>query len=303
MGIFIAYLLGILSALNSKYHNADRNSYSSNSPCQKTPLDKPISVMCVPPTESDEERAKKEKKERRKTIMFWVEIVSAIILFGYLGVTILIWCANKQAAKAAKEAADTAHDTLIISERPWMSASIELLGPGLIFDPNGSASLNLGVAVKNIGHSVANSIDVRAEMYPMSYDEIGVFKDPIQRESAFCDKFRQEIPRDPRMLGTLFPQDGTMKNITVSMNNADMDSAGMPFNKGNMKYVMPVIYGCVNYGFSFDKLTHQTQFIYVLSWLNPQEPTHRFAIKRISGTVPLSSLLIDRYYFGGALAD
>jgi hypothetical protein len=70
--------------------------------------------MCIPPPESDEERANQKKNERRKTIKFWVEIASAIILLGYLGVTILIWCATKQAIQSAEK-------TSRREQRAWLS--------------------------------------------------------------------------------------------------------------------------------------------------------------------------------------
>ena len=102
MGMLIAYLLGILTASKPKHQPTDQVSYSSQPSFKQPPSDRPISVMCIPPAESDEEQTEKKKKRRRKTIKLWAEVVSAIVLLGYFGVTILIWCANNKAAIAAQ---------------------------------------------------------------------------------------------------------------------------------------------------------------------------------------------------------
>jgi hypothetical protein len=230
------------------------------------------------------------------------EKAAVVVALGILFVNTWQSCATQKAANAAQDAADTAHDTLVVSERPWITVTVGLNGPGLTFNPDGSASLNLGIAVKNIGHSVATGINIRPEMFAMSFSANGMFNEPLDKQSSFCEKVRKAAI-DPRRLFTLFPTEDTTANITVTLTKADIDSAIMPFNKRDAKYVLPVIYGCVNYQFSFDKLTHQTQFIYELSQFNPVEPSHQFPIKIISGTVPLTNLVVRKYYFGGSLAD
>ena len=101
MGVLIAYLLGILTTSKSKNHHAGHRSNSSDATQEQSPSDRPLSVVCIPPTESIEEKAKKEKKDRRETVAVVAEIVSAAILLLYFGVTILIWNANKKAADIA----------------------------------------------------------------------------------------------------------------------------------------------------------------------------------------------------------
>src|ERR1017187_9841678 len=99
--------------------------------CQHFP-NGPISVICVPPAPSSEEEAEKKKQKRRKTIKFRVEIAGIVILLVYAFFTILIWCATKKAADAAKQSADaatlqsaTAVKQLEISERAWIKTTFE----------------------------------------------------------------------------------------------------------------------------------------------------------------------------------
>jgi hypothetical protein len=60
-----------------------------------------------------------ESNTRQNSQLLWTKI-GAILLFVYTIITGLMYCANKKAADAAKNAADTAHDTLIASQRPWV---------------------------------------------------------------------------------------------------------------------------------------------------------------------------------------
>src|SRR5450631_831484 len=59
----------------------------------------------------------------------FLEIAAAILLAIYTGYTIKMYYANKQAAEAAKSAADSARLQLELSERPWVHAQISIGGP------------------------------------------------------------------------------------------------------------------------------------------------------------------------------
>jgi len=120
MGILIAYLLGILSTMKSKEQHSSPDNHSARSPNQQPLINGPISVVCIPPTLSDQERAEKKKKCRRETVKFWVEIVGAVMVFGYLFVTVLIWCANKQIAKDTHQSVVNADNNFKLDQRPWL---------------------------------------------------------------------------------------------------------------------------------------------------------------------------------------
>ncbi len=160
MGMLVAYILGILTASKSKHQPVD---YDLSDPQHRqTPSAKPLAVMCIPQTESDEERTKKKKNERRKTTKFWVEIVSAFILLGYFGATILIWSANKKAADSAEKSLGLAQNQFRMDQRPWLSPlprpAIKVDGQTLAFwfDKDGRSEVAaVAVDLHNSGKSPA----------------------------------------------------------------------------------------------------------------------------------------------------
>src|SRR5216684_4096809 len=143
MGMLIAYLLGILTAIKPKDQNRYTDGRVSDSHQNQSFPQGSVPVVCIPRTLSDQEQAEKKKKRRRKAISFVVRIGSLVILFIYAGVTILIRCATKKSADAAMSAADTARDTLIVAERPWIKIEDVVATSPLIFLPNGRAHINL----------------------------------------------------------------------------------------------------------------------------------------------------------------
>jgi hypothetical protein len=171
--------------------------------------------VCVPPTETDEERTEKEKKKRRKTIKFRVEVFSAFVLLGYFGVTILIWCASKKAAEEAKRAADTASqqvevtkDALCAQFRPWLGIEKATHELDRIQCP-----------VKNYGKAVARKVVVRA--YWIDESDLARWEHPASHEEEYdlkflkiCDDAVTESrtygarkTTDPGRHGTIFPEE------------------------------------------------------------------------------------------------
>src|ERR1700693_723353 len=127
MGMLVAYLLGILTAINSKDHNRARVPRVSNSNKSQPFPQGPLSVVCVPRTLTDREQAEKKKNKGRKAISFWVRIASLVLLAIYAGVTILIWCVTKKAG-------ETATKELELSQRPCISLENFSIDSPLTFD-------------------------------------------------------------------------------------------------------------------------------------------------------------------------
>jgi hypothetical protein len=166
MGILIAYLLGILTASKPKHQDGDSDHTTTSSQSRQHRPDGPISVLCIPPTPTIEEEAEDKKQKRRATIKFRFEIGGGIVLLIYAFFTILIWCANKKSADAAKSAADTAEVTLRMGYRPWVNAeSAELVEP-LVYPPKQRFYLKLKFGLKNTGTSIATDGVAIAEVSP-----------------------------------------------------------------------------------------------------------------------------------------
>jgi len=144
MGILIAYLLGVLSSVgrkNSNSHNIHTHADGGN---RQTLPDGPISVVCVPPAKTDEERAKQKKSNRRKAIKFWAEIVGLIVLAIYTAFTgVTYW----QIKKSAKEATEQFR----ADQRAWIAISVtsDRPKPGKFFP--------IKMEIKNTGKTSAEN--------------------------------------------------------------------------------------------------------------------------------------------------
>ena len=262
MGILIAYLLGILTASKPKNQHAGHNTYGPNPAHPQSPSDRPVSVKCIPPTESIEERTAKKKKERREAIKFVVEIVSAIILLLYFGVTVLIWCANKNSAEiAVKE--------LELSQRPWVSLiDITVIRP-LVFDSNG-AHTTISYAFTNTGHSPAIAgQDLFAFMVPFADNP-----NPVDKRNSLCKSasLASSIIREKRIgkfFKTWFPGQPQPMTFQVSWNINDIKKAMVDIPKqidpeGALPlpdYFMPTMVVCVAYRSSFTETQYHTGYI------------------------------------------
>jgi hypothetical protein len=116
MSILIAYLLGILTAIQGKDKSRSGVEQHARNDSDHSFPDRPISVVCVPPTLSNQDRANKEKQDRRKSLKFWVQVVSLIILAVYAGFTIAIWWKMKEANKISR-------DNFVSAQRAFVSFS------------------------------------------------------------------------------------------------------------------------------------------------------------------------------------
>jgi hypothetical protein len=184
MGTLIAYLLGILTAIKPEDENGGQDSQGTDSGKCQSPPHRPLSVG-ISPTLSEEERAKRKKKGRQKTISFWVRIAGLIVLLVYAGFTILIWRANKKAA-------DTAHDTMILGYRPWLGIEENRISPSSpIFyfgepphtDTVPSIYVDVDFFIKNFGAGPALH---EAYLVVASPLENGVSVPPQRETSQWC---------------------------------------------------------------------------------------------------------------------
>jgi hypothetical protein len=232
------------------------------------------------------------------------------ILFAtsiYAAFSFLQWEANQKAANAAKSAADTARDTLIVSERPWIKVEEMVATSPLTFLANGRANVNLSFHLRNVGNSVATRIYLRPQLMANTFDNT-LWERPFARQKDWCDYVRKETP-NPDALKTLFPTDDAWEPMGLQLTKEEIDSssATFPLKELRGKLINPMVYGCVNYEFPFSKDVHQTRFMFSISRMIPNSPTSRAfqATNPISvgGDVPEAELIIEKYFFGGTFAD
>jgi hypothetical protein len=103
MGLLTAYLLGLWTAISSKKKAGSENHQAADGSYCHTEINRPLAVVCIPPAPTEQEYAEQKANKRRKNIKFWTQIIIAVATVCYLCATILIWCANKKAAKATQD--------------------------------------------------------------------------------------------------------------------------------------------------------------------------------------------------------
>lgn len=127
MGMLIAYLLGILSAINPKDRSGTNKSRTTNEDSGLVRSNGPLEVTCVQRVLSEEEQTDTRKLKRRETISFWVGNISLGVLVVYAGFTILIWRANKQSADAATRTLHNVNRAFVVFTKTDLHRNI--LGP------------------------------------------------------------------------------------------------------------------------------------------------------------------------------
>src|SRR5258708_9125242 len=99
MGVLIAYLLGVLTAVRRKNQDRKHVDHETHKDCKRFPV--PLPIVNVPVAQSDQERTKQEKKECREKWKFRGEIGGLIVLTVYAVFTIATWWQVKKSTDAA----------------------------------------------------------------------------------------------------------------------------------------------------------------------------------------------------------
>jgi hypothetical protein len=103
----------------------------------------------------------------------YAEITGLIALFIYTGYTVRMYGANKTSADAAKSAAETAHDALVLANRPWLKITHRIVSP-LNFDFVGAAGRAATMIVEdtleNVGNGVALNVVSWEDVIPVDSD-------------------------------------------------------------------------------------------------------------------------------------
>lgn len=206
MEFLLAYLIGVLTAIQGK-NNGGKHVDTEAKKCNSNSFpDRPISVVSIPPPQTDQERTKQKKKERRQNITFWVGIATLVVLTVYAGFTIAIWYANKKAAQAAKVSADTARDALVKQQRPWLGIDsrpvIEVEG----------AHWRIVFKLKNYGTSPA----LRSAFASETVNAPIIFETVKAKIEQACSR-GEALTNDPQGHGyTIFPSAAQPQGISMS---------------------------------------------------------------------------------------
>jgi hypothetical protein len=242
---------------------------------------------------------------------WWKTLGEGVALFGGLGlliVNIYQMSATRDAAQAAKSAADTAQKQLEMSERPWLILQgITVDPPGFIFPKEGGAQISIRPQIKNIGHSVATGVIFSVKLFNPS--RTSFFTEPLTKQQDLCKPIADKPIINSqwgRGVGDLviFPSDIEQSWFYgLNLTQSEMDSTKLTVKIGDrdIGLLAPFIVGCVDYQYPTSTRHHQTQFIYRLERVNHAAkpgaiPT--IAI-RIGEPVSAPDVVIIKFPFGG----
>lgn len=105
--------------------------------------------------------------------------------------------------------------------------------------------------VKNEGHSVANKVAVRAQVFLAEWGE-AIFTEPVKRQEAVCGN----VGSDVHQTGiTIFPKKSEEITVSFGLNGQEIETHRIELIKGTIPVygLVPVLVGCIDYVFG-DKL-------------------------------------------------
>ena len=257
MDIFIAYLLGIWTAISSKKKGRahDHNPAASSNNCPNS--DRSLTVTCVPPTPSEHERAERKKAQRRKTVKFWAQVVTAIATLLYFAVTVGIWRTNEQALReiASHPAVALEGNSFETDPRPT---------PVLLNGKPSSFTLGVKYSLKNYGKATAHLVQSSVTII-----EDSLRSKPLDFEQIFGSVCRAEGPavfpveptaKDWKVQGFLIGGQTILPEMPVPV-VPDPVLAYVNFKTKQIAYLD--IFVCIQYFDSEGKVAHHTRYWYI----------------------------------------
>lgn len=270
------------SAAGGKQRSKDHGESASPHPLISAPPSQPPQA---PQTTGAPDPEPDEWWHDPKTVL---EAVGLFVLIVYTVFTGLMWWANKKSADAANSAAKTARDTLIATDRPWLTADVRLAGP-LVFDRTGAVSVPVWYAVKNTGHSPA----VKAWAFP----ELFLPRNPETEPNIEREKFCSSVTRMTNGTGqAIFPSGSAPDPAGVVSTAVAGNIVRQAESDG---FISPTIILCIAYQTTLEDKWHHTGMIFDIFQITNGE---RLAIK-VGQNVPQNQLASSVSIFHGVTAD
>jgi hypothetical protein len=214
-------------------------------------------------------------------------IIGACIFYNQLAVM-------KGQLVEMKTASKIAEESLVATQRPWVSVKLAIGPRGLFFDPNG-ANLDLIFSLKNTGPTPA----VNVRIVGSSRIDVGHLgpKDRISELEKMCADATRQPPNPKMSAQTIFPGETLDLNITYSFANKELLDLVTEESHG---FILPVVIGCIDYFFTFgEPKHHQSRFVYDLDCPIPGSGGSR-AIKVSDGDKSTDLLRLTRWFQGGS---
>jgi len=243
--------------------------------------------------------------EREHPAWKWLRRVGVFAGIAYAIITWFMYCANRDAANAAtnaagaaRSAATTAADQLELEERPWVDATITIDGP-FEFNVNG-VNAHLKFTLKNTGKSPAQSVDV---------NPILLIGGKIGNASGYRDQACKDAARVsnrlPQFGMVLFPNIPFEQQYSFGIGKEEIEqdkaSKQFPASKFGEVILSPVAVVCMAYRSTFNKTsTYHTAYIVDFYKRTPLGPSPIF---KIGENVDPKQLLIRLHPLDAISAD
>jgi len=236
---------------------------NTQTPQSKPDIPRTPGIPSPPPSKTHYEITCKTEKDLWDHIKTGAEILGIILLGVYTAYTIKMYCANKEAADAAKNAAETAARQLDMSERPWINPDIGI-ADNVDVEQTG-ITVKIGVRLKNTGHSPATALRFQAETIAVPVGPTGD-AETIKERDRVCGVAQKEISEGNDSKGeTIFPDsEGITRYVTMVLAKDEMDASIEKW-----KSVTPMIVTCVAYLPTFERTIHTTAKVFLVLRIDP----------------------------------
>lgn len=214
------------------------------------------------PVEAREYYSSKARPTRRKRIWRWtrnsLEIAAVVV-------AIVLASLTYRTLQQVKRQADSAHNQVFIMEeqnRPWLkvtNVSLRQSVPPILTlsfqhykvksgEEVTQATLQIEFMLRNIGHSVAQSVMVESELFFTTASSTTQFTDAVKTEQTrFCDASLSGAP-DMSARSAVFPDGPSIWDLGVSGTITGDRVIRDPSDPATA-YISGVLIGCVNYRF------------------------------------------------------
>lgn len=277
-------------------------------------------------TDKDPNTADTEEDAQRKRSRFGMsnfELGSLVVgglgvigAFVLLGLNLSQFKQSKDAALQARDAAQTAKDTLAemkrqvaIAERPWIKVAVT---PGALrFSSNPpNISIDFKFTMTNVGKSVALDVAPDGELFLLRISNPNELDEGIRRQKMFCDgrpemAARPENPFPFKVDGYVFPGEAREHTVSASTKPGELEQHSMRYSDQPSLVTYEAYFaGCVRYRFSFQGEWHHTYVNYKIVHGGKAEGGGLANIQfRAGQSYPADEILLFPSFQGGNYVD
>jgi hypothetical protein len=250
----------------------------------------------------DTERARRAAGDRQYRLQLsirnatWCAFLAATIYAAIAGLQLREMLKSNQATKSALE---ISQKQLELTERSWLTVDF---APESITFYEGGMQFALHARVTNIGHSVATGVVVPIEIF-LASDAKSIFKEPFKRQKNLCDEIAMK-PISVQQNETemvVFPNDNVSLVLGLQIDKSEIESTPTANLHYNVKHILPIVVGCVDYQYGTSKRHHQTRFIYRVQPIDHTDP--HLGTFEVGRGVPAANVHLSAYTSGGFFAD